>query len=247
MIGPHARVRSTLLVPSDEVGWSFARQELEARLGSQAVMEAQDARRALVLAYEQRPTLVFVAEPIGDQSAAPLVSSLRAMLPRDSCIVVLANRLNPERAADLFQAGADGCLLWPELSDELVLAVLDVLIQGAIVVCSRTLADAIVPEIPPTPARKRLQVPLAAGERLVLQGLLRGLTYHQLAAREGLPERTVRRTVSRLEHKLAAPSSFLLGLRAWQLGLVEELLDEEPRIGAAPHAAPDASRSDDRS
>lgn len=65
------------------------------------------------------------------------------------------------------------------------------------------------------------QIPhLSPRERAVLRHLANGLTREQMAQAEGINSRTVRRTISDLEHKLNAPTLFLLGMKASQFGLV---------------------------
>jgi DNA-binding NarL/FixJ family response regulator len=51
-------------------------------------------------------------------------------------------------------------------------------------------------------------------EQQVLQYLDAGLTQKQIARAEGSSDRTIRRLITRLRSKLAAPSLFVLGANA---------------------------------
>lgn len=64
-------------------------------------------------------------------------------------------------------------------------------------------------------------VPLSERERAVLQWLGQGRTEKEVARAEGVSRRTVTRIVATLEVKLEAPTLFVLGQRARQLGLVD--------------------------
>lgn len=61
---------------------------------------------------------------------------------------------------------------------------------------------------------------LTARERAALRRLAEGLTRQEIAAAEGMSERTVQRIGADLREKLEAPTAFALGVKACQLGLI---------------------------
>ncbi len=220
--------RTALLVTSGELGWAAVREQLGSQLSPGIVNEAQTIREALSLAGARRPALVLVSARLGETPTQPLVSSLRALIGPSPSIVVFAERLSPVEAAAFAQSGTNGCLLWNELTTELLAPLLRVLAQSPIAVHSRTVWPVGTLKLLSPATRQPSAVRLTPRELTVLWGLTHDLTHEQIAAGEFLSVRTVRRTVHHLQRKLAAPTSFLLGLRAGQLGLDDGLRPSGP-------------------
>jgi DNA-binding NarL/FixJ family response regulator len=63
-------------------------------------------------------------------------------------------------------------------------------------------------------------IALTERERRILSDLLCGMTREQIAQAEGISLPTVKRTISKLQDKLDAPSQSVLGARAARLGLI---------------------------
>jgi DNA-binding NarL/FixJ family response regulator len=221
VVRTHSAPGSILLLTSGELGWAGIREGLRNLVNPQVITEARTGREALSLANEHRPSLDLATALIGEVSTRALVQGLRGLLGPSSTIVVIANHLSAAEAASFARAGADGCLLWEDLTVELAAQLLALLLTHRIILQSRTLWAGMLQELFPATTGLPANVQLSPRELMVLWHLAHRLTHEQIAARESLSVRTVRRTIDQLQRKLNAPSAFLLGLRAAQIGLDE--------------------------
>lgn len=116
-------------------------------------------------------------------------------------------------------AGSDvsGHVLWKDLTRTTLQHCLDAVLCSDLVVASRAIARAFVSThgegMPP-----QALPPLSTRQRAVLTHLAHGLTREQIAHEEHLSVRTVSRTITQLQDKLDAPTSFTLGMKLSRLG-----------------------------
>jgi DNA-binding NarL/FixJ family response regulator len=148
-----------------------------------------------------------------------LLADLRRGPCSESSIVLLATRFDPAELQAYADLRVAGYLLWSDLSRAALWYSLAAIAAADVVVASRGPVFAYVEAVrrsgPPPCA-----VNLSAREQAILCGLADGLTQEQVAHAQHLSLRTVQRAIIGLEEKLEAPSLFVLGKRASDLGLI---------------------------
>ncbi len=224
---------TVLLVPDGDPAWENLRTRLQPAVGADEVLVARGEREAVYLANAHRPTLVLMAPSIDGQSTHAVVPILRSALGPSATIAVCASEITVDQAAEFARVGASGCLLHSDLASHAIETILGVLMHPPVVVHSRRIWDAMVRELMLPRAGVEQRTQLTSRELLVLWALADGLTQKEVAARESISPRTVRRIVKELQQKLRAPTPFALGLRAVQLGIF--MGPDRPRAsGSAP-------------
>ncbi len=210
--------RPVLLVTSDELGWDAVRNVAQELVGPGSVAEAQTPPEAIRLASERRPGLVLLSCAFDETTLPPLVLAMHQLLP-DSSIVLIGSWTSAMAAAVEAQAAPTGWITWEDLTTTVLHHVLLLAITGRFAISSRSTAHA------GRESSQQAEQPLGALAQLtgreitVLQELGHGLTARQIAMKHGYSLRTIRRLITSLEHKLSAHTSFMLGVRASQLGI----------------------------
>jgi DNA-binding NarL/FixJ family response regulator len=172
-------------------------------------------------AGELQPDAVLLGLPHADDapSTLRLLSALRTR-SGGSKLLVVAHSLRLPGFVALAGMGVHGFVLWRDLDLAAVRHCLRAILQGELLVASRSLPDDLLDR---TTAGARPQIgpaELTEREQIILQRMAAGLTHKEIAAASGLSLRTVKRVIAGLEQKLDAPSPFVLGVRAGALGLV---------------------------
>lgn len=213
------RARTLFLIPSDEVGWADLRAAV-ARLPSLTLVgEATQSAAALAGVTRYRPDMVIAAAELDGESTLPLLAAVRERAPT-SAIVIAAARFDPADLVALADLEIAGYLVFSQIHTTTLRHSLAAAVGGEVVVTSRPVAQAFF-------ALTRCRLPtgtplptLTPRERALLKGLAAGLTRQQLAQREHLSLRTVDRVLGELRVKLDVPTTFVLAMKATQLGLI---------------------------
>jgi DNA-binding NarL/FixJ family response regulator len=210
--------RTVLLITSPEMGWAELHAALRTLEDVQVVGEVTTAHQAIELASRLRPDVILSAARVDGVSARPLLLDLQRRGEPASKIIVFAGRLDPDLFAAVDNLRLSGYLLWSDLSAEALPHVLAAVMAGDVVVGTPTVARAFIDTLC-RPTRARPGAPrLSVHEQAVLRRLAEGLTYDEIATAEQLSERTVARIVADLREKLEAPTNFMLGMKAVELG-----------------------------
>lgn len=161
-------------------------------------------------------------------------------------MVVLADRSQPSVSAHLAALRTvTGYLLWREHDAADLAAMFAALAHRRCVIISRGIQEAIAQESVCTERlldQHRAARQLTSREARVLLALIDGLTQREIAAKEGIPLRSVHRTVADLQQRADAPTSFVLGMYAWRLMLGTE--EQAKQFDGIPSATSD--RATDR-
>jgi DNA-binding NarL/FixJ family response regulator len=208
---------TVLLIPSQDVGWADLRATIQAMEGIQVVGEARACDEALSLAAALHPGVVLAAPSVQGCSTVSLITRLSQADDPPDTIVVLSPRMDSTQAIAFSRAGADGFLLWQDLSTDTLPKCLSVLATGTFMVGSRAYAQAILDAGRSPTASDGL----TNRERQLLRRLADGLTESEVARAEYLSVRTVRRGITDVRRKLRAPSMFVLGMLADRMRLLD--------------------------
>lgn len=182
-----------------------------AELGIETVARARDGRAGVQAARTLGAELVVVGR-CGDVEAA--VRGVAGLPTRPLVLVLLSGRTDPDLAR-LLAIGAHGLLLRSASSDDLALAVNQVLAG------ERSIAPALLPQL-----LSRVDTAASAGptlsrrERQVLEQLAQGLSNKEIAEALYLGEETVKSHLSRLYAKLEATDRRDAVARALAVGLL---------------------------
>ncbi len=210
--------KSVLLVTSDELGWDAVRHAAQELLGRDAVIEAQSGSQAIRLASEHRPGLVLLSCALDEGNVPALIRALQELLP-DSVIIAIGAWTSAMETAVMAQAPATGRILWEDLTMTALQHLLLVALTGRFTISSRSTGLAVHEATRDEGRSFKALGQLTEREITVLQELGNGLTARQIAVKHGYSLRTIRRLITSLEHKLSAHTSFMLGVRASQLGI----------------------------
>jgi DNA-binding NarL/FixJ family response regulator len=160
----------------------------------------------------------FVPDPIVATRVCRLLCERAQPVPV-LALVCCPQTLTTQQVASLADCGAQGLLDLSGPRPSIIQAVQNVLHGELLIhVEAATQRAALFRQLGPAQDRPRRQ--LTARERAVLQRLADGLSREQIAEAEHLGMRSVTRTLSGLQQKLDAPSLFVLGKKATQLGYV---------------------------
>ncbi|HZQ34614.1 MAG TPA: LuxR C-terminal-related transcriptional regulator [Dehalococcoidia bacterium] len=223
---PRCPPRTVFLIGGRGVAWAILRAALASLPGATVTGEAHTLTEALATIPTSAPDVVISSSMLADGSTLPVLAALHARCPATTLVVYDATLDAPTLRA-CAHAGVTGYLGW-QLDYATFQQSLAALLTGPVVVGSLALTELLLA----APAAAATPPPLGARERLVLTRLAAGLTRAQIAHLDRLSLRTVERATAELMAKLDAPSPFVLGMKAAQLGLVPV------QEGAQPEAAP---------
>ena len=219
-----------LLVGTTELRWAVLRTALEQFPDVRVIGEAWHVDEACAAATAAQPDVIVSAVAVAGRPDLALVAALGAGCPQ-SALIVIAPTFTPEDVQALAGLGVTGYLLWHDLETTTLRHCLAAVGSGRVMVGSRVYAAPVAAPLAPG------AVSLTERERAVLAGLAAGQTRPQVAQATGLGLRTVERVLADLEVKLDAPSPFVLGLKAAQLGVVG-WPPTAHRVAAAPLPTP---------
>jgi DNA-binding NarL/FixJ family response regulator len=201
------------------MGWAELHAALRTLEDVEVVGEATTGRQAIDLASRLRPDVILCAARVDGVSARPLLLVLQRRVSPASKIIIFAGRLDLELFAAVDDLQLAGYLLWSDLSAAAIPHVLAAVMASDVVVGTSTVARAFID----SQCRPKLSRPgaprLTVREQAMLRRQAEGLTYDEIATAEQLSERTVARIVADLREKLEAPTNFVLGMKAVELGL----------------------------
>lgn len=211
------------LVGPDDLLWGALRSIIRSLVDLRVVLDLQDGTDPGDVAERlaaSRPDAIVLGRAPRGCAALPLLTDLRARCPA-SKILLLADGVDRDELRAFAAIGIDGYLFWQDLDAAILGHCLPALLCGGdLVITSRAVvADFLHQQ--GTRGRSGGSAPaLTERERLVLRGLAAGLTQEQIAQTTALGLRTIKRTTAALAEKLQAPSPFVLGVRARDLGLI---------------------------
>jgi two-component system response regulator DevR len=208
----------TFIVPGPGAAWQGLRRSLAALPGIAIVGEAERAADALTRIREVGPDVVVSTLLVEGRSALPLLSAVRTSLPR-ARLILIGGRFPRSEVAALAALRIDGCWTWDDLQHPSFPGLRDAVLEGPFVAFNRGMVRAAIEALSSSRRPGEKEPVLSARERAALHHLADGLTREQIAIAESLTLRTVDRIITNLKQKLDAPSLFVLGVRAAQLGL----------------------------
>lgn len=177
--------------------------------------EAEDARRALQEFERRKWDLILLDVGIPGRGGLDVLEDMRRIQPRTRVLVI---SMYPERefAVRAFKLGAAGYMNKNQASDDLVVAVKDILAGRKHVSASlaQTLAGLLIGESLSAPHEK-----LSPRELQVLCLIADGKTMKQIAAELGLSEKTVGTYRARIAEKTGLTNNVGLTRYAFQHGL----------------------------
>lgn len=231
--------RTVFLIGARGVAWAILRAALASLPEAAVIGQAQTLDEALAVVPSAGPDVVISSPALAGSSTLPLLATLHRRCP-GTTLVVYAATLDAATLRACAHAGVTGYLGW-QLDYATFQHSLAALLTGPVVVGSLALTELLLT----APAAAAEAPSLSARERLVLARLADGLTRAQVARMERLSLRTVERTAADLMAKLDAPSPFVLGMKAAQLGLipVQERAVADPAVRLAPACSPGADRA----
>lgn len=210
--------RSVYLIRSPGPLWDGLRAAVAALPDGMIIGETARASEARRVAPRLRPDAIVSGIDVGDESAVPVLTELRAHLP-DAIIVLFAGRYVADELIGLAAIHAGGYFVWDDLADPTFPAALDAVLSGTFFVTSRLAASAFIDAVlSPRPAGDGIQ--LTERERAILHHLAAAMTHEQIAAAEGVSVRTVERDLHNLSDKLDAPTAFVLAMKATSYGFI---------------------------
>jgi DNA-binding NarL/FixJ family response regulator len=136
---------------------------------------------------------------LGDMDGIECVSRLTALVP-EAQVLMLTVFEDTEQIFRALAAGASGYLLKRLSPKKLLEAIEEVYAGGSPM--SAPIARKVVQSFKTAPARGDASVDLSARERSVLDGLVGGLVYKQIADQLGVSIHTVRNYIRRIYEKL---------------------------------------------
>lgn len=210
-----------LLLPSTELGWGDLHTILAAMRSVILSGVATSPEQAAAMAASTPPDIIFSALVINDRSLLPLLTELRQQFP-GTTIAVCAAALTLQDLRVLGALRVSGYLIWTDFSYPRLRRAVAALLNG-VVVGSETVVALVSAALGGQRERSALAASLTPRERAILVGLAAGLTREEIAVAERISVATVKRTIAGLEARLEAPSLFVLGLKAAQLGLLRAI------------------------
>ncbi len=208
----------TIAIEDDEAVSRLISQVLSAQ-GFEVCGTAPSGEEGVALALREKPDVALVDLGLPRMSGEDVIAAIRRDLPRCACIALTAIDI-PARVMGALRAGAAGYILKPFRAAELVKGVEEVLSGEAAPISPRA-AKVLLSELRGDPIEQRGEFPaLSRRELEVLQLLVRGHTYADVAQALGIAEGTVQTYVKRIYEKLDVSTKAEAALLAVSRGLV---------------------------
>jgi len=174
----------------------------------------------VALVRREKPDVALVDLGLPKMSGEDVIATIRRELPKVACIALTAVDI-PARVLNAMRAGAAGYILKPFHASELAKAVQDVLTGEAAPISPRA-AKVLLSELRGDAPEQRLAdgPPLSKRELEVLQLLVHGHTYADVAVALGIAEGTVQTYVKRIYEKMDVSTKAEAALIAVSRGLV---------------------------
>jgi two-component system nitrate/nitrite response regulator NarL len=180
---------------------------------------AATGEEGLALARREKPDVALVDLGLPRMSGEDVIYAIRKELPKTACIALTAVDI-PARVLAAMKAGAAGYILKPFRAAELTRAVEEVLSGDAAPISSRA-AKVLLSEYRGDPPDQRGDTPaLSKRELEVLQLLVHGHTYADVASALGIAEGTVQTYVKRIYEKMEVSTKAEATLLAVTKGLI---------------------------
>jgi DNA-binding NarL/FixJ family response regulator len=172
----------------------------------------------LALARKEKPDVALVDLGLPKMSGEDVIHAIKAELPKTACIALTAVDI-PARVLGALRAGASGYILKPFHASELARAVEEVLSGDSAPISPRA-AKVLLSELRGDPPDQRNGPALSKRELEVLELLVHGHTYADVASALGIAEGTVQTYVKRIYEKLDVSTKAEAALLAVARGLV---------------------------
>ena len=209
-----------IAVEDDEAVSKLIAQVLTAH-GFEVCGTAATGEDGVALARRERPDVALVDLGLPKMSGEDVIATIRQELPKTACIALTAVDI-PARVLNAMRAGASGYILKPFHAADLTKAVEDVLSGEAAPISPRA-AKVLLQEFRGDPPDQRVKdgPPLSKRELEVLQLLVHGHTYADVATALGIAEGTVQTYVKRIYEKMDVSTKAEAALLAVARGLVK--------------------------
>jgi DNA-binding NarL/FixJ family response regulator len=204
--------KHVLLIPGRELGWSEVRKGLRKLKEVSEIRTAASLPQAVELANSPKPDAIIMGPLVDGEMGLNCVAKLRQIIGPVAPIIVIAADFDVDLILKLGHLGITGYLLWLDLTTDSLCRCLAPAVIDGVMIGSQTVGRAAV-----AAAQHRVSPPVDLGvltevECTVLRWLSQGLTEPEIAAREFVSERSVRRTITSAKQKLGAPNLFALGM-----------------------------------
>ena len=209
-----------IAVEDDEAVSKLIAQVLASH-GVEVVGTAATGEDGVALARRERPDIALVDLGLPKMSGEDVIATVRQELPKTACIALTAVDI-PARVLAAMRAGASGYILKPFHAADLTKAVDDVLSGEAAPISPRA-AKVLLAELRGDPPDQRAKdgPALSKRELEVLQLLVHGHTYADVAQALGIAEGTVQTYVKRIYEKMDVSTKAEVALLAVVRGLVK--------------------------
>jgi len=187
--------------------------------GFQVCGTALTGEDGLALARKEKPDVALVDLGLPRMSGEEVIQAIHQELPKTKCIALTAVDI-PARVLGALRSGAAGYILKPFHASELARAVEEVLSGEAAPISPRA-AKVLLAELRGDPPEQRNGPPLSKRELEVLELLVHGHTYADVAQALGIAEGTVQTYVKRIYEKMDVSTKAEAALLAVARGLVK--------------------------
>jgi DNA-binding NarL/FixJ family response regulator len=208
-----------IVIEDDEAVARLIAQVLASH-GFEVLGTSPSGEDGVALARKEKPDVAIVDLGLPKMSGEDVIQAIRKDTPSTKCIALTAVDI-PARVLAALRAGAAGYILKPFHAAELARAVEDVLSGDAAPISPRA-AKVLLGELRGDPPDQRGAGPaLSKRELEVLELLVHGHTYADVASALGIAEGTVQTYVKRIYEKMDVSTKAEAALLAVARGLVK--------------------------
>ena len=208
-----------IAVEDDEAVAKLIAQVLSSH-GFEVCGTAATGEEGVALARREKPDVALVDLGLPRMSGEDVIATIRSELPKTACIALTAVDI-PARVLGALRAGAAGYILKPFHASELARSIEEVLSGEAAPISPRA-AKVLLGELRGDPPDQRGHGPsLSKRELEVLELLVHGHTYADVAQALGIAEGTVQTYVKRIYEKMDVSTKAEAALLAVARGLVK--------------------------
>ncbi len=217
----HTQTMTTqiVLINSPHFNWERLRALLAKQRRFQVVGEVHQHDEALRAIAAEQPDVIIAGSDLPSIPIVPLVREVRATHPASQIVVVGRLRTQAEHV-ELTALGVRGFVLWKDVDDESVGAILELARRGMRVASEAAMERRDTPELERRQRPRASDIVLTDEERVVLQGKVTGLVEREIAAELHTSVPTVERLLQGLRAKLGVATTCALCAKAVSLGLV---------------------------
>jgi DNA-binding NarL/FixJ family response regulator len=208
---------TVLLVNAEHFNWVGLEATVRQQPDLHVIDVVSQAPEAVRVAKTQQPDVILMAATIEGQSAASLVAHLHVASPR-SKIIMIGDKLTYDELMEVMRGGILAFVEWDCLNLRTLRLCLDAM-DANLLVASPAVLMALL-DVPERRCPRDKGIVLTPDECVVLQRLAEGLLQHEIAEAVHMSEARVGRITAALRDKFAAPSTFVLGMKAALYGFV---------------------------